>query len=200
MRLSIPLFFLLVLFAFANCFSQSTRADASDLSFEMPTGWFEIGADERIANLKKYEFSREQLSRLLANEKKSEVIAVFYRDDPKTTPGIIPTIQITLRPKPRNMPFERFKNDLTNVDALGKMLDDFSLIGEVQSAEVSGIRSVLFEARFTLGHHAQKYTVKARTYAIPRDDHFIQISMSGEDNEDWTEQEFAKFIESFKLN
>lgn len=187
------------LFAF-DCLSQISEAETKDITFEKPSGWFEMGSQERLANLKKFEFSKKQLNQLLANDKASSVIAVFYRDDPSKTPGIIPTIQVVIRPKPGAPTFEHFKNSIVRSIANTSLLEDFSLIGEVETPEISGIRSVLLHGRFKLVHQSKSYTIKARTFAIPRDDHFLQISMSGEENKGWPEREFTQFIESIRIS
>lgn len=182
-----------------DCFSQTKETEPKGIVFERPSGWFALGDRERIANLKKFEFSKEQLSKLLADDRSSTVIAVFYRDDPSKTPGIIPTIQIIIRPKPGAPDFEQFKKSIVRSIANTDLLDEFSLIGEVETPVISNVRSVLLHGRFRLVHQSKSYTIKVRTVAIPRDDYFLQISMSDEDDEGWPEREFTQFIDSLKV-
>ncbi len=192
---------MLIFFVLAfNCMAQVKAEAAKDVSFEMPTGWFEYDGEARLANLRKYELSKEKLDILLANEKATTVLAMFTKGDPTKTPGILLTIQVLLRPMRSEPTFDQFKHafvrSLKNIGAL----ENYTIIGEIGEKEVSGHRAVLTHSRFTLTHQSRPFEIKARTFAIPRKGHFIQISMSGIDNEDWADTEFTRFIESVQLN
>lgn len=197
-RLFQILFVFLILGSASGACSQKPAEIPSDLTFEKPPNWFEGDNELRTANLKKYEFSKANLAKLSANEKSSGVVAVFYRDNPKNTPGIIPTIQVILRPKSSTMNFDQFKKAVSNT-AIFAALEDFSLSEDVAVVDVSGVKSVLMNATFKLRREATAFAIRTRTYAIPRSDYFIQISMSDENDGDWTEKEFSDFISTIQI-
>ena len=186
---------LLVVFTAVSCFSQ---AKFPSITFEKPANWIERTDFQRQENLQKYEFSDEQLTKQVEIDKTSRFLAVIYRDDPKKVAGIIPTIQVLIRPLP-NITFERFKTTVVSSLFEAGAVDNLKLVGDVETPTVSGVRSVMFNTTFDLKAENLIYTIRNRNYAIPRGKYFIQISMSDENDEDWTETEFSAFIESVKI-
>lgn len=180
-------------------FSQRPAEVPEGFSFEKPTNWFEGDIAVRAANLKRFTFDRDDMAKLLANEKSSGIVAIFYKDDPKRTPGIIPTIQVILRPKSAKMSFDQFKGAVSNPKPF-EAFEDFAFSGAATAIDISGVRSVMLNATFKLRREDRVYSIRSRTYAIPRTDYFIQISMSDEDDEGWTEEEFADFISSVRIS
>lgn len=189
----------LFLCAGASAAQQIPAARANDLSFEKPSGWFEMNGEQRTANFKRFDFTKEELTKLMARESSTTIVAVFVRDDISKTAGITPTIQVVLRPIRGAPSFEQFKTALLRSQTAGTGLDNYTLLGEPETPDISGIRSVLLNSRFNLKHQSEEYVIRARTYAIMRDNYFIQISMSDEDDAGWTEKEFTQFINSVKI-
>jgi hypothetical protein len=197
-RLFQILFVLTILVFSSGAFSQTTAEMPNDLTFEKPLGWFEADNNLRTSNLKKYGFSKSSLAKLSANDRSSGVVAVFYRDDPKKTQGIIPTIQVILRPKAATVSFDQFKKAIAN-PAIFASLEEFALAEDVKTIEVSSVKSVLMNATFRLRMGDELFQIKTRTYAIPREYYFIQISMSDENDAGWTEKEFSDFISTIQI-
>ena len=178
--------------------SQKTVETPEGLSFEKPSNWIEGNLETRTASIKRITFNKEDRARLLANEKSSGIVAILYREDPKVTPGIIPTIQVILRPKGANMSFDQFKKAMSDPKPMAA-LEEFTFVGDPSTIEISGVKTVVLNATFKLRRGERVYSIRSRTYAIPRLDYFIQISMSDEDDDGWTEKEFANFISSVQI-
>ena len=193
------IFLVFLFFAFSIVGFSQRPADAPEgFSFEKPTNWYEGDIAARAASLRRFTFDKNDMAKLLATERSSGIVAVLYRNDPKKTPGIIPTIQVILRPKSTKMTFDQFKGAVSNPKPF-EALEDFTFLGAATSVDISGVRSVLLNSTFKLRRGDQVYSIRSRTYAIPRTDYFIQISMSDEDDEGWTEKEFNDFISSVRI-
>lgn len=191
--------FVIVVLALPMSGISQRAAEAPDgLSFEKPPNWIEGSLETRTASISRFTFNKEDRARLLANEKSSGVVAVFYRDDPKVTPGIIPTIQVILRPKGAKMSFDQFRKAVLDPKIMA-VLEEFTFLGDATTIEVSGVNAVQFNATFKVRRGEKAYAIRSRTYAIPRADYFIQISMSDEDDDGWTEKEFTNFISSVRI-
>ncbi len=188
----------IILTSSLSCVSQRTATTPEGLSFEKPPYWFEGDIEARKASLNRFTFDSGDRAKLMANDKSSGIVAIFYRDDPKKTPGIIPTIQIILRPLGANVSFDQFKKAISDPKRMAA-LEEFIYLGDAATTEISGVRSVLLNATFKLRRDDRVYPIRSRTYAIPRANYFIQISMSDEDDKDWTEKEFTTFISSLKI-
>ena len=79
-----------------------------------PKNWIEAGNKELLKNLEKLEVTEENLSKLISNNKGSILLTSFYKYDPKTHAGIIPTIQINVRLKGKS-DFEQLSTEWQKV-------------------------------------------------------------------------------------
>jgi len=165
-----------------------------------PKNWIEASNKELLKNLEKFEVTEENLTKLISDNKGSILLTSFYKYDPKTHAGVIPTIQINVRSK-GNSNFEQFKNGMAeSAKGFKKYFQDFEFINEITEIEISGIKCVYFTGKFTMKtQNGQEMKVRSRTYAIPYKNYFFQLNFTdGQTGEDCA-KEFDKLIKTIKI-
>lgn len=165
-----------------------------------PKNWIEASNKVLLKNLEKFEVTEENLSKLISDNKGSILLTSFYKYDPKTHAGIIPTIQINLRAKGKS-DFEQFKKGMAeSATGFKKYFQDFEFINEITEIEISGIKCVYFIGKFTMKtQNGQEMKVRSRTYAIPYKDYFFQLNFTdGQIGEDCT-IEFDELVKTIKI-
>jgi hypothetical protein len=141
------------------------------------------------------------LQKILRTNRGSILLSSFYKYDPKTHPGLIPTIQINVRLKP-DVDFEQFKIlMIQSAKGFSTVFSDFVYIIEPVEIEISGVKSVYFVGKFTMKtQNGQEMKVRSRTYAIPNKNYFYHLNFTdGQTGEDCNE-EFDALIQSIKVN
>ncbi|MGI8670508.1 MAG: hypothetical protein ACR2J3_11800 [Aridibacter sp.] len=165
-----------------------------------PKDWI-VGDNKDIAkNINKFDFDDEKFKRMMQTEKGNILLKSYYKYNPKTTAGIIPTIIINLR-KNDTKNFEQFKNSISkSAVSFKQYFSDFEFTEEPQEVEISGIRSVFFSGKFSLKKKdGEVLQAKNRTYAIPVEDYFYQVNFSdGQNGEDSTAL-FDELLKSIKI-
>ncbi|WP_310556023.1 hypothetical protein [Flavobacterium sp.] len=186
------------------CFSVNAQKKFENKQYgfaiQEPKNWIEASNEVLKKNLVKFEVSDENLAKLIENSKGSILLTSFYKYDPKTTAGLIPTIQINVRNKPVD-DFEYFKSlIIQSSKGFVKVFEDFEFIEEAKEIEISGINSVYFIGKFTMkGKDGQEMKVRSRTYAIPFKKYFFQVNFTdGQTGEDCT-LEFDELIKTIKI-
>jgi hypothetical protein len=171
-----------------------------EFEIQEPENWIEASNKVLLKNLEKFEVNEENLNKLIADNKGSVLLTSFYKYDPKTHAGIIPTIQINVRSKGKSN-FEQFKSAMAqSANGFKKYFEDFEFIQEITEIEISGIKCVYFIGKFTMKtQNGQVMKVRSRTYAIPYKNYFFQLNFTdGQIGEDCTE-EFDKVVKTIKI-
>ncbi len=175
---------------------------SKEYGFEIqePKSWIEANNKELLKNLEKFEVSDENLIKLISDNKGSLLLSSFYKYNPKTHSGIIPTIQINVRQKNGN-DFDQFKNMIVqSAKGLKKYFEDFEYISEPTEIKISGIRCVYFVGKFTMkSQNGNELKVRSRTYAIPYKNYFFQVNFTdGQIGEDCN-KEFEELVKTIKI-
>jgi hypothetical protein len=171
-----------------------------EFEIQEPENWIEASNKVLLENLEKFEVNEENLNKLISDNKGSLLLNSFYKYDPKTHAGIIPTIQINVRSKGKS-DFEQFKSGMTqSANSFKKYFADFEFIKEVTEIEISGIKCVYFIGKFTMKtQNGQELKVRSRTYAIPYKNYFFQLNFTdGQTGEDCT-KEFDDLIKTIRI-
>jgi len=185
-----------------NVISQSIfRSKEYGFEMQYPNNWKQANNSMLLDNLEKFEVNEENLQKILRTNRGSILLSSFYKYDPKTHPGLIPTIQINVRLKP-DVDFEQFKIlMIQSAKGFSTVFSDFGYIIEPVEIEISGVKSVYFVGKFTMKtQNGQEMKVRSRTYAIPNKNYFYQLNFTdGQTGEDCNE-EFDALIQSIKVN
>lgn len=155
-------------------------------SMTEPNNWIEANNSELLKNIKKFELTKEELTKFISDHKGSVLLTSYYKYDPKTHAGLIPTIQINVRVNATRS-FDEFTSLMTqSANSIKQYFEDFSFDVEPMVVEVSGIKSIYFVSKFTMQTpNGGIMKVRSRTYAIPYGSYFFQINFTdGQDKED----------------
>lgn len=197
------LFLIILLFSSINFVFGQEKFISNQYGFSMqvPTGWIETTKSALTDNIKKFELTDEALAKILKENNGSIVLAAWFKYDPKTKPGLIPTIQIRLRPKP-NVGFADFKRIvIQSLQGKSKIFEGYEIVGEPKEIQISGVSSVFVTSKFDLkGPREQVLKVRSRTYAIPRKNFFIQANFTDGYEGDDCSAEFDKLVETINID
>ncbi len=185
-----------------NLMSAQKQFENKQYEFKIqePNHWIEASNKELIKNLEKFDVTEENLTKLISDNKGSILLTSFYKYNPKTHAGIIPTIQVNVRTK-GNIDFTQFKNSMTeSAKSFKTYFEDFEFIKNVTEIEISGIKSICFIGKFTMKtQDGQELKVRSRTYAIPYKNYFFQVNFTdGPLDEDCT-AEFDGLVKTIKV-
>lgn len=170
--------------------------------FEMqsPRKWLPMTKQERADNAGKFEVSEDALARILESDKGATFIQGFYKYDPQTTSGLIPTIQIEARRKPP-VDFGTFKSQIIKNSASLKTVFPDIAFAEFEEVEISGIRSVLARATLTMTTaDGQILRSRSTIYSVPLKNFYFQLTFNdGQDKEFDCTEEFLQLRNSIKI-
>lgn len=196
---------ILFLFIIINCLNsveaqQNFKNKEYGFQIQKPNNWIEADNKKLLKNLEKFDLTEENLTKLISDNKGSILLTSFHKYDPKTHPGLIPTIQINVRSKGRS-DFKQFKNSLIESTKNFKTIfENFKFVKEVSEIKISGINSLFFIGQFTMKtQDGQDLKVRSRTYAIPYKNYFFQVNfIDGQVREDCT-TEFDELLKTIKI-
>jgi hypothetical protein len=169
-------------------------------SIQPPKGWITANKDDRNENIKRLEMSEDAVKKLLESDKGTTSLMSYFRQDPNTTAGLIPVVNVDVR-RMAPVPYQQFKADLSkSTDGLRTYFPDIKL-SDPADVDISGIRSVLFTSTFTMKTaDGQILRVRNRVYGIPMGNYFFQISLNdGQEKELDCTHEFDQVIRSIKI-
>lgn len=192
---------IICLFSLQGAFGQE-KFENKQYGFSMtePENWIEADNKELLKNLDKFELTEKELTKFINDHKGSVLLTSFYKYNPKTHAGLIPTIQVNVRVNPtRN--FSDFTNVMTqSANSFKQYFEDFSFEVEPKAIEISGIKSIYFVGKFSMQtQNGGIMKVRSRTYAIPYGSYLFQLNFTdGQEKEDSSEL-FDKLIQSIKI-
>lgn len=192
------LFLLTLLTVTSKLYSQQSAVPT--LKIDKPDDWFDNSNLDLLANLEKYEMEESQLRSLINSNRGSIPINVYMKYNPANYPGIIPTIQINLRPNP-NKEFRFFKMSMEqSIQQMGNMLTNFEVIDELQEVEIDGRKGVHFLASFEMKlPDGALEKIRSWTYAIPIGNYFYQINFSDLYEKDNCEEIYKNLVGSIEI-
>ena len=169
-------------------------------SMEKPSDWIEADNKDLLDNLAKFELDDEKLAKFVKDHNGSILLTSFYKYNPRTHAGLIPTIQVNVRLNgTRN--FEEFKNLITqSANSFKQYFDDFKFESEPKVVEIDGVKSVYFVGNFSMETQSgELMKVRSRTYAIPHNNYFFQLNFTdGQEKQDDAEL-FDRLIKTVKV-
>jgi len=195
--------FLLISFVgLYNLYSQNQITNPQfAFKIDEPIHWIEGTNKELFDNIKKFELTEEERVKILTDHNGSINISTYFEFDPKSHAGLIPTFQVNVRLNDtRN--FEQFKAAMArSANSMESYFKDFKYIDEPQTVEISGIKSFMFSAKFTMTQkNGNVLKARSKTYAIPFGKYFFQINFTdGQDKKDDRSKLFKKMIQSMRI-
>ena len=185
------IFFFLIIFTFSfyGAFGQE-KFENKQYGFSMtePDNWIEADNSELLRNLEKFELNEDNLTKFISDRKGSVLLTSYYKYNPKTYAGLIPTIQVNVRTN-LTRDFNEFTSLITqSANSFKQYFEDFSFEIEPMVVEISGIDSIYFVGKFTMkGQNGELIKVRSRTYAVPYGNYFFQLNFTDGQEEDSSE-------------
>ncbi len=171
------------------------------LTLEKPAGWIDNSNLDVIANLEKYDLQETELKDLINSYQGSLTTHIYMKYDPASYPGIIPTVQVNLRPNP-NQEFNTFKTAIQHsMTAMANLLANFQVIQSLQELEIGGRKGVYFLASFDMKlPNGQIEKIRSWTYAIPVGNYFYQLNFSDLSDKDDCASTYARLVETIRID
>lgn len=169
-------------------------------SIAIPSEWIAASNNDILENLKKMDVSDENLVKMINDHNGSLLLTSFYKYDPKTTAGLIPTIQVNVRANPTPT-FDYFESMIVqSAEGFKNHFKDFTYAEEPTVIEVGGMKAVYFIGKFSMPtQNGQTLKVRSRTYAVPKGSYFFQMNFTdGQTKEDCSEL-FETLVKSIKI-
>lgn len=176
------------------------KQDKYGISIEKPAEWLEADNKQLLKNLEKFELDDQKLEKLIKDNNGSILLTSFYKYNPQTHAGLIPTIQLNVRLNPtRN--FEEFKSSMVqSANSFKQYFSDFRFETEPKVIEVDGIKSIYFVGNFTMNTQSgEPMKVRSRTYAIPKDDYFFQLNFTDGTVKEDSSELFDNLVKTVKI-
>lgn len=196
----LPAILLILTSTILVCGQKTFENKKFGFSMQEPKGWIVTTNDELRKNLEKFDLTEDKLAEIIKNSKTSIMLAAYYKYEPSSKTGIIPKIQVDVRPNPTK-DFQHFKTSLTQFTTnLKKYFTDYELIQEPQEVVVSGVKSVAFVGKFTMkAQSGQQLKVRARVYAIPYKSYFFQVNFVDGQVEEDNSKLFDGLVKTIKI-
>ena len=146
-----------------------------------PERWFSIGKEEIAAGLKRLEMSEGSLDRFLEQNQGKHLLFGYVRYKPDSFNGMNPKIEARVLKLKTTEPvtFRAFKPSEIRIGDVASVYH----ISEFSTTTQSGT----------------KHRVRSRTYMIPRDTYFFQVSFVDEPAVNDLSAEFERLVKSIKL-
>ncbi|AWH85657.1 hypothetical protein HYN59_11305 [Flavobacterium album] len=191
----------LVLF-FTAAKAQTTRYENKAYGFSMdePAGWIWANNDDLKQNLNKLDLDNAKLLKIISDHKGSLLLMSFYKYDPMTHGGLIPAIQVNVREK-KNKDFEVFKSYvIKSANSFKDLHSGYEYIDEPQEIKINKVKSLYFSGKFSMKTQAGvEYKVRSRTYVIPHNEFYFQLTFTDGFGEEDNSKEFEALIKSIKI-
>lgn len=183
--------------SFSLCTAQEKFIEpALDFSMDKPRKWFMAEKGDVLKNLESNVMMDSEKLAMLVQQKGTVDVAAFFKYQPATHAGVIPTIKVNLRYK-GNSTFEVFKTSITkSYNNIKEIFSDFTFVTEPTTVLIDGRESLFSVSTYTIETKNGHEKVKVWVYAVPDDENFYQITFMDGEEEDNSKlyKELAKSV------
>ena len=169
-------------------------------SLSRPDGWIEMTTGYAEQNVKEYDFTEEQLEKVLEKKKGMILLLALSKRDLKISAGVIPTIKVnasSLKPVSQDVFLRMIRRSL---DDIIKVMDDARYEREPEIISLNGTPAVLGIISFGLKHDGNTYRARTFIYTVQRKGHFIQFSFSDTGEDEDCSQLYRELAASIKFD
>jgi hypothetical protein len=169
---------------------------SAGVSLQRPPSWQTATAEAIQANRERVRLSDSAFQRALVTRSALPIIALMKYPEPFE--GLNPSVQITLRQSLKGTPTQLLTGALL---AMRRGFADLSIVGPVETTEISGLPAARVRVTYTLRTTTQSWRVLSRIWLVPRGPLMFLIGMSGsESGPDVCESEFAAVLQSIRID
>lgn len=184
---------------FISCSSQTENKKIEGFKIPKPENWIDKSELSVKDNLFKYNLKDEEISKLLKSHNGSVPVVIYTKNDPSEYSGIIPTIQVLLRPN-NSKDIISFKKMMEpSLKQMADAFSNFEILSPLEIIEIDGFKALKFISQFDMPiNENETSTIRSWTYAIPSGTHFYQINFSDTESEN-SEKLYNELINQIKL-
>ncbi|KOS06793.1 hypothetical protein AM493_12740 [Flavobacterium akiainvivens] len=172
-KVFILLFFAVITAAFGQ---ERYTINAFGFSVQPPADWFVTELGGARENLDKFDLSEEQRASILKDYATVSGFAAFYKYDPKKYAGIIPTVNVVVKPL-KNATYEGFKKLLESAEAqYSKVLENYKT-GSIKPLTFPGGKAWEMQSTYDFKNPAgEKVFLKSRATFFYCDTYYINLN------------------------
>jgi hypothetical protein len=200
MKKNFQAIFLIFILVTVQCGQKKLDNKNFGFSMQAPENWIAANREEITKNLERVEMSEEKFAEMVKTNNGSILLMSYYKYDIKEKAGLIPKIQVDVRPN-KTKDFQQFKSSIIkSAEDFKKFLEDYEFIEEPKEIEISGLKSVVVNGKFTLKtQDGQVMKARARIYSIPYKNYFFQVSMTDGQVEEDNSRLFDELVQTIKI-
>ena len=167
------------------------------ISLVPPPGWHVISMPQVMNNRSQVRVPDAELQ---AGLQRATAPLFVFSKHPEPFPGLNPTVQVVLRPRPASLPKSSTALLAAATETLRRAFPDFAFVEPIRETTVSGFPAAYMKATYTLKTATQAHRVLSRTWLVPRGAFMFLIGMSGTTaGEDVSEPEFVTTLNSISI-
>jgi hypothetical protein len=190
----------LILVVASVAFGQEVIKSPLGFSIRRPNSWKVASEESLDAGKKDLNFSDADIEQLLKSKNNSILVMALqkYASDEKV--GVIPTIQVRMRPNPTS-DFPVFMAAfIRSVDPSRSPFENYSFTEKPREISISGMRAVQVNSTYTLrDRDGNAASVRVRTYAIPFGKQYFQTTFLDNPMEEDCSTEFDALVKSIHI-
>ena len=187
MRITRQSIFVLICSIACSLPAQSQSSDFAGFTLELPDGWYDASQLDIQENLTRYDIGDDEIAELMKTHRGSIPVHIYLKHDPSQHAGIIPTIQVLIRPNnARNL--EEFTQMMErSLDQMDEVMTNLTINQNLATVTVGNHEGVYLITEFDMSYAGETQRVRSWTYAIPFSKYFFQINFSDIPSDDCSE-------------
>ena len=204
------LYFIIVLISLLHisCSNNSTPKKATtiekskeqidyfiSINLAKPEGWFVESEINLRDNLERFDLEAHKVQELMRTNKGSIPVAIYTKYQRNNHEGIIPTINIVLRPNMYKTPVEFNMAMQQSIVEMGQLMPNYKVIKDPHDVVIGKRKGIHFLASFDMKVGTEVTSLRSWNYGIPVGQHFYQINFSDIDGDDCS-LVYQKFIDN----
>ena len=192
------LFLLTIILNSFSCFGQGMDKSLN-ISIWAPPSW--ISGDKKLLhdNLTNYKFNKEELNSLEKDINASKVLGIYYKYDPKTHYGLVPTIKFYIRQN-NTKDFDKFFISIKNeIEKIKSQVLDFKYVDSPKTILVGQRKAFYAYLRYKLNvQTGEVATIRTSFVCIPINKTYLYVTLIDNEKEDCS-QLYKEVINKIKI-
>lgn len=191
--------FLIVILISLSCFGQSNDQGLS-VTVWTPAKWF--SGDKKLLedNLTNYKFNNEELEKLENEINASKILGIYYKYDPKTHYGLVPTIKLYLQ-RNSTSNFDKFFSSIRNeIEKVRPQVLDFKYLEAPKIITVGHRKAFYASSTYSLKvQTGETASVRTLFLGVPMNKTYLYVTLIDNNEEDCSEI-YKEVIRKIKID
>jgi len=164
--------------------SNEQTDDFISINLAKPEGWFDESNYDVRENLGRSDIEAHKIEELMRDHKSTIPAATYLKYQSNNHPGIIPTINIALRPNIYKTPAELNMDMQQGIIQLREVFPTYKVIKDLHDVVIGKRKGIHWLASFDMSVGTEVTSVRSWNYFIPVGKYAYQISFSDIDGDD----------------